>query len=772
MALSTARLGSSTTYSTGTDLDSASVTPTAGRLLELAVVISGGASATGTRTTSNISTTCGGTWVWDLKQSAPAAAARSATYVATAIVPSGAGTGTFRFVAGGSVAHARVSLTEFDGVDTSTPIAGAQTLAHTTAGSGSITVGSTPTTSDMLRGVFGSRNDVDGMTPGTSFTEQSDEFELSTPSASMLLEYRTGTTSTTVDVSGSATTSLTGVGYVIKAGAGGQSGDASLAVTADRTASAGLGKAGDSSRTTTVTLSASGSLAQTADSSLSATAGLTASAGRGQSIDSTSVGATATLSGAAVRGTGAEASLANTASLSAGAQYAGNLAAALAATAGITASATTAGSTGANADLALTSTLSASALYGAKAGASLAGSAGVSAEGTLGTSTGASLSGTATLTADAAVSNANAWVLNVLSGVVAGATDSLTADSVTPTSGGLLLVSGSVTGGMGSTGPVSIGSTLLGLGAWTILQSPTTATGQTSVFIAYSRVGSSPGTGSVTVTLGGTPAEARFVVEEVPYGFDPTDPVFGGATATGTTEGSPGVSLTAPPTAADMSYAAFGARNSSKLPAAKVGWTASTRSNGAAFPSVALLTEYRINSTSDSAGATQLGNTHNAGAALNIRKEPGPVADASLAGVVSVGASATYATSGAAGPLGVAVGLSASATRATGAGGNLSASASITASMTLSGADVDVSVTASVAAGMRLDGYAQTPNLGITVGIDASALVFRRFPPAPERTWSIPPERRTFQVGKTLSGFPRERRTMDIEREVREVDVE
>ena len=215
MAVGLSTLGATQAYSTGTALASASVTPTVGRFLAVHVTVSGGSSATASLTTGSIATTTGGTWSWTLQQAAPNVAAAVAHYVFYAFVPSGASTGTFTVTAAATVTHARISITEATGVDTTTPVAGVTSVTNSAATSQSLTVGATPTTGDALFGSFGVRNDTSGMTVGTSFTALFNEFG-SSPSASQLIEYRTGTTSTTVDMSNAAATSTSGVAFVIK----------------------------------------------------------------------------------------------------------------------------------------------------------------------------------------------------------------------------------------------------------------------------------------------------------------------------------------------------------------------------------------------------------------------------------------------------------------------------------------------------------------------------------------------------------------------------
>jgi hypothetical protein len=89
--------------------------------------------------------------------------------------------------------------------------------------------------------------------------------------------------------------------------------------------------------------------------------------------------------------------------------------------------------------------------------------------------------------------------------------------------------------------------------------------------------------------------------------------------------------------------------------------------------------------------------------------------------------------------------------------------------MALSGADASLAADAALTAGLRLAGNMQPLGLAGAVGLEASILVFRRLPPVPERTWNIPPEPRSFRVRRARSGFPGDRRVMDIERENREV---
>lgn len=199
----------------------ASFTPTANAFIVVVVGSTGSAAATGALTTAAISSThSAGTFgAWTIQQSNGGGASRSGVFVFYCFAGASPGAGTLTLTLGAAPTDAVIQVLEFTGVDTTTPVVGVATTGVATS-TASVTVGATPTTSDYLFGAVCSRNDNDGFTPGSGFTAFTQYFHGS-PVASVLIEYQTGTTSTTVDVSSSNTVWTTLVGFIIKNAAAG-----------------------------------------------------------------------------------------------------------------------------------------------------------------------------------------------------------------------------------------------------------------------------------------------------------------------------------------------------------------------------------------------------------------------------------------------------------------------------------------------------------------------------------------------------------------------
>ena len=197
-----------------TSLTSDSISPTAGLLL-VAISASGNSAATGAVTTGALSTTLAGSWSWQVVTAAPATANSEAVHLFWATVPASPGSGTVTVTLPAAPAAARLAVVHIAGGAT---LSGAVSVVHATATSLSVTTATTPTADDLTVYVLGSRNDTSGSTPGATYTELIDSTG-STPTSLLAVGYRTGSTSTTADVSGLSSNSNTMIAAVISGGA-------------------------------------------------------------------------------------------------------------------------------------------------------------------------------------------------------------------------------------------------------------------------------------------------------------------------------------------------------------------------------------------------------------------------------------------------------------------------------------------------------------------------------------------------------------------------
>ena len=115
----------------------------------------------------------------------------------------------------------RVYVFEVTGHDTTTPVVGANATFNAMA-SPSLELTEAPTTSDLVLGLFTSRNDTNGMDPGTTpaFTQFVEAYDTATPSASVFGEYVTNTTDQTVGGLNFQTTRTAFAGLIVKVSSG------------------------------------------------------------------------------------------------------------------------------------------------------------------------------------------------------------------------------------------------------------------------------------------------------------------------------------------------------------------------------------------------------------------------------------------------------------------------------------------------------------------------------------------------------------------------
>lgn len=187
-------------------------------LVLVVVATTGGAAATATGSTDDISDTFATLGTWSLiQQSNTGLSGKTALYVFHAIAgASESGTVTVAVPTGGSPANAQVSVIQVTDVDLDTPIAG--TISEASAFTNySLTLTEAPLAADVVLGISVSRNDSDGVTPGSGFTELVDFYAGANPSASSFVEWKTSSTSTTVDMTGLDNVHNSVMGLIVKA---------------------------------------------------------------------------------------------------------------------------------------------------------------------------------------------------------------------------------------------------------------------------------------------------------------------------------------------------------------------------------------------------------------------------------------------------------------------------------------------------------------------------------------------------------------------------
>jgi hypothetical protein len=192
---------------------SASFTPPANSLIVVAAAITGTASATGAISVSSSHTGIGAWTSTSAHTSTGTTSSGVLAWSLTGASPS-AGTVTVTFSAGG--VDNRFCVYTITGVDTTTPVVGTVSNNNFTTATPSLTVTVSPTVDDMLVGTFNNRNVFTAMTAGASFTATFTAQNAATPSAGIILEHRTATTSTTVNCGNSGTIRHTGIAFVVK----------------------------------------------------------------------------------------------------------------------------------------------------------------------------------------------------------------------------------------------------------------------------------------------------------------------------------------------------------------------------------------------------------------------------------------------------------------------------------------------------------------------------------------------------------------------------
>lgn len=180
----------------------ASFTPT--ELAEVFVVVSvtGGTGLTGSLSASAIQSTHTNLGPWELEQVAdPGVSGAVALYVFHAFADTGVSSGTATITVGGTTPPDMqvtvLQVTDARSYDVVRGVVSGQGAVDQF----SLNLTEAPIGGDMVLGFSTSRNDGDGCVPGSGFTELYDNWH-SNPSASQAGQYRTGSASTAVGVTG------------------------------------------------------------------------------------------------------------------------------------------------------------------------------------------------------------------------------------------------------------------------------------------------------------------------------------------------------------------------------------------------------------------------------------------------------------------------------------------------------------------------------------------------------------------------------------------
>ena len=192
-----------------------------------------------------------------------------------------------------------------------------------------------------------------------------------------------------------------------------------------------------------------------------------------------------------------------------------------------------------------------------------------------------------------------------------------------PTANALVQVVVSVMGNASANSPVAasaITSTISGMGPWSLLQKAGAANATSAVFVFYATAGASPNTGTVTVTLVGSPNDGKLGVFEQ-TGHDATNPIVGTADAFSSTT-TASVTLTQAPTAGDYVNGIATARNNITAATAGTGFTMLWSVANTSTPSAATSMEYRTGSTRTSADINGLWTVHNSFIAYIVKAAP------------------------------------------------------------------------------------------------------------------------------------------------------
>lgn len=197
---------------------SASFAPSADSQVFVVVSNTGSVNDTSNKLATDVTSTFAVTAAgWSIYQSpAPGVTAQTSTHVWTARTTSSPGSGTVTINSGATPAASAITILEMTGADATAPINGAVSTQAAGGTSISLDTAVPVATGDAVL-IFGtSRNDSDGMT--STMTEVVDSYRGSNPSATQYAAYRTGSTSSTADISGMNTVHNSAVAFHVVAG--------------------------------------------------------------------------------------------------------------------------------------------------------------------------------------------------------------------------------------------------------------------------------------------------------------------------------------------------------------------------------------------------------------------------------------------------------------------------------------------------------------------------------------------------------------------------
>lgn len=188
--------------SVGLTISSASFTPTAGSLLTVSGYIREDVGSSAAPVPS-ISNTHAGSWSWSSLTRGNTQAQRKRVFAFWSIVPSSPGAGTVTITADKDCDE--WVLTGWENTGASATVTNTDTGTGTTSTPAN-TLPSAPATTSYVFGSVFSDADINGITPGSGYTELLEVIP-GTISSSFQVQYRTGSTSTTCGWSGANTSS-------------------------------------------------------------------------------------------------------------------------------------------------------------------------------------------------------------------------------------------------------------------------------------------------------------------------------------------------------------------------------------------------------------------------------------------------------------------------------------------------------------------------------------------------------------------------------------
>jgi fibronectin-binding autotransporter adhesin len=304
--------------------------------------------------------------------------------------------------------------------------------------------------------------------------------------------------------------------------------------------------------------------------------------------------------------------------------------------------------------------------------------------------------------------------LNTLAAPVSTVVRPYTSGTISPSANALVLVMVSNTGSVGDTSSKlasNLTSTFAINGSWAIQQvADPGATSRSSIHVWWAVTTSSPGSGTVTINTGASPAASHIAIVEF-TGIDTTTPMTGYIGPVGSASATGTLTLTAAPTTADVTYSVAASRNDTNGATAGSGMTLHLNAWHAS-PSAGLSTQQRTSSTSTSVPYAGLGTVWNSVMAFNVKVASGVT---NYTGTATVSGTATNSSAG-------VVGKVAAAT--------LAATAAITAAGTVGGGATNYDGTASIAASSTITtagvvGKSSTASIAGTDAVTAAGVVGR-----------------------------------------------